>query len=1750
MSEVQAALDEITGQWTTLLVTRICAASELEESVLNTQINGLAINAKIPQVKDALLKGLQIFTDYKPDQIELMSKATDTLLSKFSQNDHFPQIFATLFNNTHAIWSQRLIPPAGKEQKSKALHTDKIVNEEQLTKLEQLHCDVFIYLAKVFSEFSVTAKVNFDQIPLDIINDLYIYMNHDQPNAVRAAAGDILGSLSISARHCQTIIDKFWKQFTACKRDDDFRNFASWVDGVEKLQLSLSTPELTESAMHFLNSFISSQKKIERGVLRMKFLAALSVIIGRLNKSLTSNNPEYNKALNDIWNIAEKWSNKSKHVSFCYQFLCSLLQTSESSFYIIDHGKKFAELIKAQKVVEDYLLQITADYIEAAPVQLWQDKFPEWQVQMVEYIFPSFISGKEAKRVPKFTYPEQGKLAVRIIVEIGKKQMLPVIDYVRSILSISNPKGISPEIKTLRLVFIQALSELARVNPEALGKHNNELYPLLVPIFMGKSQGLPEELQYTITTFPLIHPLEEATCNEIVEKLFTYAIGEDEVLSSSSYLAVTQYIETVSTIDVSTKLPPKYIEQLLKSINLVETQKINHTLQYLFGIVNALCTSFTKCMEDYNKIKTGAAKITIAEWTQLRTSLDNTVFLLLVHPDKDIAQSARELVLVFTQPAFQQLDVLAFESSTYRTATWLKEEVPEGKDPLSFISILYDKNPEFVRTVYVNTLEFYKTNKSSLTAGIVTKLIHFMALVSIKEDETMKDFFNELYELLNKSPNNTDVIHSIQVLPVCAWSVFLTNFLVYSKVNGLEPPLFWTQFVNVHYGFSQRKEFVEQLEEIPSVKDSFRQFLIAFWKVPRESNTEEYSNNLKTFKVLSLYCTTAVDHLDTIIAEDEMPQFIQTILKMVDLKDREHFPTDYADSLLQSLAVICEFKQLQSVKTFQLFSKWLASFVQIYEQNETSQIKAVKVLTILLQYNTNILNEFFVGSYYKDPIYGSHCIVAMANVFEIHDDFLSTYENGDSIVLATILLHLKSQQPILRRAVHKLYGILLVKGKKIFTQDAPIPLIMELTSLTLSGSISQADQFIDFSSKSLSPKLIYKVFQIFEHDIANFGDKRQIIIILNNYLSLFVDQESFSDFTRLFLNIASHQQICEKNETADAMRSLWYRFSSLIKEKFADQIEDFIRFIFEYGMAEEDVSSEKLKVAIYALVYTFAEFPEEVADLLIPHLMFYDRHVPEDPNEFVRFLDKADINFVISKEEIFASNALSEIFLLLPTRELFIKIFSEKLAPLMYHALITYNEKCMDIGPFHHLLDTLLDAALFRFAENEKLFTSNLETLQTNNLIHSATSLQPQYTIQVSESGHLIAYDQEAIKAFTNLMVQADAGFPQKFYEIAIANAFQVNHDAERSNEPFMVIMALSDFMTSTQLYQLLLFCLYAFKKNKTVLVDSLIDNIRQHLTSKTIDDETFSEEVFPVIIVFILYLKLNLKQSLALHIIRNLADISSRVLEIDSKEKVSQQLQEFLQDFNNDEFVAALFIPYIQNLTTLGDQAVPNIINSLYQLAQLIGLSSSVYNWCLILAILLDVTRFMICEKSGRSQPAVIKMEGLEYTSYETVVSFLIEHFPEERQKFLIIEFVGAMFQNFKCLDLYKDNVVIGLLECYIRKADVVMNPGFTDKLVKLLSLISISCDESTQIAAASAQEFILSNLQIKVSSKNLALVHMKPKLIEVTYRPIFRTLAHKRFVVDPAQLPRFELFGLAKSIESEEVVKNMWDLIANKLK
>ena len=638
-------INNLLDDWATLVVARMCIAANLSSQQIQDSINQLA--SQFPLLSEILKDGYFIFSIYPASDINMMSNIDEQTIMGFHNVPNFHYLFNKLMNITDSLMGVPFGPQVA--TKTKALHTDKIVQEEVLTDLEKLRCHLFTYLASLVEAAAVVPDLSFDQINLDIVNIIFKYLKYDQPNAVRAAAGTILSALSLSARHTEMICDIFWDQFLALKKDIDFRNFASWIDGIMNLQFSLS-PQLRQTSLTFLTNFLSNSQKIERGVLRMKFLDALYSMLKKLNSSPdSSEDQEYNKLLSEIYEVPLKWSTKSKHTAFCCAFLQKILALPNDTFYL-SHGVSFMQvLVKYTKGGEPEFLQIIVDFIKNSPKSFYQKRTEEFTKMISDILFPLLFNGKEAKRTPRFTNPQQIDLIISILVEIGIKQILPIVDLARSLMSIE--KG-NEDVKRSRNIIIRTFSKLSVIVPPSVAHYNVQLFPLFEPIFIQK---IPEEIGFVIQTFPLIHSQNKERVAMVTDVLFelgrfclTYLLQPKEItpdkdgkienpilsekeLVENKQIALTAFhsldecIEELVTLEENSKLPFNYLNKLLEPLKTAPIEfrdksfnEICLDILTLEARITEMIISLSKFVQkiDLEELKSGKFELKVDDWNQ------------------------------------------------------------------------------------------------------------------------------------------------------------------------------------------------------------------------------------------------------------------------------------------------------------------------------------------------------------------------------------------------------------------------------------------------------------------------------------------------------------------------------------------------------------------------------------------------------------------------------------------------------------------------------------------------------------------------------------------------------------------------------------------------------------------------------------------------------------------------------------------------------------------------------------------------------------------------------------------------------------------------------------------------------------------------------------------------------------------------------------------------------------------------------
>jgi len=1748
--EVVSALKDITDQWAVLFAARMLHTVQMAPADLASKVDSIASRQSNADIGNALRKGLKMCSTNTVEQINMMSDTVESLIMQFHSHPNFCKMFNSLINATHNLLIISL-QQDNVQVKSKALHTEKIVSEEVLSDLEKLECIVFKYLSEFLLAAAKCSTISFDPINLDIVTIVFHYLKHDQPNAVRASAGDILSALSASPRHSQMINDMFWQQFLSCKKDDDYRNFASWIDGVVKLKLALTPEPLEKVSIDFLTKFIENEKKIERGVLRMKFLDALSSII----KSIVSvpaaeNHQKLKELLNGIWDIALNWSSKGKHTDFCYEFMSQLLSNTFPSFYIEGHGKQFLELLaKYAKSSPIPALKLIAIFIQNTPKQFYETRVDEFTKLVNTVVIPLLFSSNEKKRSLHFETPEQIQVVLKIMNEIGIKQMIIIIDFVRSVLVVEEPNN---DHKKVRMVCIQVLGELSNTASVPLSQFNTQLFPLLEPIILGTNPDSREEILYAIPTFPLIHSMNEIKLDQIAQVLFEVSLGSDPSLASSAMRSITRFTENLVTLNMNSIVPIRFINTLLDQIPSSPRSDVTHKLLYITGIATSIAFCLSKQQTILDSTGLQGTQLKAEQWSQMRFKLDSTLIPLLFNPDNDLVSCVVDLLKVFLEPSISKLDSLCGNECTYTLSKWISG-ISEKKEFLTHVHDIPDNNLTYSNNLIKSTIEFWSSNRRSMDPSHSARIMSFLFSILRTPDESMKRFTSIIFETLRVSPGSQEIVNSLLLTDRSLIVPFIKLMNNWITNVGLQMTSYWQQYTIVLHTFASRPTFVEDISNNRDLGILYETYLSAFWQnlPPKNATAEFFAINEKCYKILTIFAENSPSHFSSVVPAlpASISKFIESMKQMAPLSLASLFSTTYPETYLNALRVSFGCLSLDSPEPYISFLDWLKGFIKLYENKEQIQSLVAQMLTILLKNTPSLLRHYFKCSFLKFDLYASHFILSISNVFKIREDFVDAYENGLSIVLSTVILHITSDNVLSRQAAHKLLCLLLTQKINIFTIEAPRPLVMAISSRSPSGYVTQAQHFIDFASNGVTSSLAMAMFAIFAEEFSFIEHPQNPLLrSLHSFIPAMMKESDMTLVTPLMLFLTTKCELSSPS-TASLVSGLWFTFYSQVKEVSPKRASELLKIVFDFGKTAENLKSINSNVSIHAIVSAFHVFPEETTSLLLPVLSKFDRKIPSDLDTFLEFLKGADIDFEPSQEEILAANALSQILLLISDRQLFSDLFTEKLPSITFFAIMMYHLDQFNIGPFRPLLDTLLDASLFRFAQDNKMFSSNLAALQGANLIHCATHLEQQFQIvTVPPAKKMLAYDAEAIKHMATLMCQAHESFKSQFFELILANAFQVKQ-CERAMEPFIMMMALSDQLTTRSVYYILLFTLYALKNNRTELMDALVDIVHQRLIAPNLSEQTFTREALPVIIIFLLYITIDIKRSFSMHLIRILSDVCKKLYYTSSATETSQQLNNFFQAYNGDEYIASLFVKFIIDLQTLGDVNAEHTIKCLYELSRLLGLSSTPNNWCYLFALMIDYIRSQIAVVSNRPIKPVIDADELSYNTPDSFVDYIITRFQSNRQQQFIINYLCSLFKVFKSLDLHKDLVAMKLIEAYLRRSKFEMNPTMSDNVLKLLTLVNLTADEEGRKAASAAINFVISQIKYRPNPSSLSLVMIEPQLKQVTQKVIGYYVSEKRNIVPPESLPIFIMFNLS-GMETSGIIDMMWEFITQKLR
>lgn len=1684
-------LRALAGEWSALLAARVA-------SLDGDRIRPLAKEKK-SQAAISVSRGLQILDEYGKEAVAVMLKSYQTVIFEVVSDPEFPLLFSDLFKFTAALFSDA----TRKATKGRSLHTDQLVKGENLSEIASLSCDILEFLARVADNSTTVTSLDNDTTCA-----IFSFLDQDQPNRVRAAAGRIVSSLSRSPAVCDEMCRIIWAKFSKLKKDADFRNFAAWIDGIVGLQVTLDNPTMAKVALGFLQKFCENGKKIERGVLRMKFLDALGTIISRLNASASaSQNQEYSRALGELWALVERWAKKDKHTEFCLKFLLVMLETGSDSFFVTGHGKSFIEILsKSTKTCGDAeLLRVAAGFLRAVPEEVTKHDFASFEKTVKGTIFPAFFSETEDGIRLRWTSPEQIEATVQFLTELGSKHMPFFAE-------IADPVFADVNQHVLRLVFVQALHKIGVVSEDVIHTNSAQIAKWLIPVWMKQVVSSQQEFDEAASVFPIIQFGDSEIESHIAHVLF-----EASLQSTTAHASLCRFIERKVNMKDHAVLPIGFMLKLLDNIAALPIDSILKNLSLLLGITDSFRAALNKCDNACSMIMEGQSLLTYLDWTNFRKAVDRECLPLLMWPCEDVRRFVFDFLLVFNDGKYRELDEMCLPKDKFTVTDWCVK-MQKDSEIMENIVLIVEAGQA---PAYFSMMCDFVFADNQLEPAFLQRLLVFLASTATNDSEKLERYFEKLF----MSMDQVSVSSCIDVLDRSLWRRLLESLDHWTGAVESMTPSAWKHMVSIYYSVSMREAFGEALKTEAIVK-CFKTFCRRVW-----IDFERFEPGLSVFEKSLRVSIAVIGHTDCkeIVEQEEVDAFAELMVKLCSFFEGEASRWSFCDAVLTLMTVVLESLTV-SEDTLALIEQCVVNLGKVFEENSRMHGLASKLFTSVLTRSPSLISRLYLMTYHEYSRISTSALLALANVLCEDPNFHANYDRGTAYAFAATIANISDQEMVQRQAAFKILNILLSQWSLICEKkDTARGVMTSFTSPDPSGFLAQAVSFAKFASKNLKPKTVFDMFSIFSESLSRKKDQAPIVMLLVDFIPPLLDSCSIPEMARLLAKLSS-QCACDDALTSQELSKMWKNVSRLLKEKFSDKQSEFLQAVLDFGSSQDSLSSSETLSVVLIFSYIFEVFPEETVSILIKNaLKPYDHCVPEDPNEYCVFWNSASVNLAPTREEIIATNALSQILLVIRSKDLFTSLFNGKLEVILLAGLMTLSSESYRIPGTCSLLESLLDAVLLRFPSDPSTVPENLRLLQDKGLITRASSVQYS-TPSLDQVSNIVAYDQDLIRLLTSLFSQSYPSFENQFFEKLIAFAFQIEPQNPRSLEPFIMIMAMGARMSSDFMYRILLFTLYVFRTNRSELMDCLIDCVKFHVLALTPESPEFGDEAIPVLLILLLYLSLDLRISLAAHIMKIIGQILTVVSSSSCKENVHSAIVEYLQPFEGGKFVAFQFLRFIQKATTFGDDSAKVMIETLDIMS---GLFPESDNWCSLLALLIDGSRRFIGEKGQRPVENVLPQHT--YQSIREFANCLSSSTKNQEMRAFMISFFCNILTSFKSVDYNRDSAVVCMIVA-LCECDYEIPEAMHDNLIRFLMLARMSTDEHSQIFCA---PFLAKNLS--------AAALLIPRFVDVKERPYNATLPHDRSVVDPSCLPSFPLSE--SDAKKDDVVDSAWNFISEKL-
>jgi len=1025
---MEEKLAEIVGDWTVLLFAQLCHTSSLSPNILRQQISYIQGRAKIKENGIPVELSYSYFLKYSFEELKQQFASTSSIIMAFLSIESFPLLFSKLVKIVHVVFSISL--KEYEEIVEKSMHTSDITEKEILTPTDIFQIEVFHFLSSYFN-YATKVIMDMKNIDIEIIPMLFHFLNHDFKYSLRKAVGQVLGSLSFYPNYFQSISDYFWKEFGKCKTNDGYRNFSSWIDGITNLKFSISTMAFTDVTVHFLGVFIGSSKRIERGILRIKFLDAVLAIYEKVKTSnFSSFHPDLTRLAGNIWDVCIQWSKKSKHSSFCIRFLCNFVSLMPKDMYI----SKIQQLIS----IEQKTLRPGDDDFLNVLLSIAKITNPVFVKQGVEY--ESFIRNQvmtslfgSKLKLLRYNKMDHIPIVASILAEIGIRKFEILIDIIHQLFS----QDLCVENSSSRIVLLNCLKEISMKNPLIITQNAKDLYNDLLCVIDQKNTSEILSL-LSITPF-IVQGLSEGF-ELMIENIFKIVCSEESLLYEK---ALHSFIECIVNANY---MFDGNVSLLSMVKSLFEQYFSKHNILTLNSI-HIIVSSFEKIISSID-IKSRILNIK-NNWVNFRIDVDCNNLVLFFNQNKDVNRYSRLISKGLCTTNVKRLDALCF-FDCMTVSYWLsgEEEIDKSQYPFSMSKQEY---LELFSEYLVNYLiVHYKSNE-------LQKLVQFVLSCSKPDNKRIGDCMKLIIE-------NSKILNMHQILSSMKEDLWTLLFSYLSSSFKDDPfsalPFYYiiSQHPNYekhnHIVYNHFYHFIEtSLKSFEKFKAIDKIHLVSIVSGLLNSSDEYFASFSKDLKII--FCV--IDGLLTEYSKDLSKYEVETSIFGFAMVFFGKYPIKSSEDF--DLIFSCLKKILTTINNFDLCQKMIDVVSNILYKN-SQYLPSVASLSII------------------ESIFTTYLLLAVSNLLLFCDN-----EINFGIIIALILIHSANPDTLVKKAVIKLYLVTQKLYSRFYLNEIASDEKIIIDSEDFLGKIIQRDQIQIGIIKDIQSTVLESAFLFSLHSI-------------------------------------------------------------------------------------------------------------------------------------------------------------------------------------------------------------------------------------------------------------------------------------------------------------------------------------------------------------------------------------------------------------------------------------------------------------------------------------------------------------------------------------------------------------------------------------------------------------------------------------------------------------------------------------------